>query len=131
LFKCSKVWLRTDRVRKPLEAPYTGPYNVIRRSEKHFIIEMPNNIHNTVSIDRLKPFKESIIPHNHVNKNNASIKKNVNLKNTEIVKHSNVTDNFECKTIDNNLNNSKTTSKVSKYGRKIVFRDKPDYINYF
>ena len=52
---CERVWLRVDNVRKALEAPYTGPYKVLRRSDKTFTIELPNNVHSTVSIDRVKP----------------------------------------------------------------------------
>lgn len=54
LSTCQKVWLRTDRVRKALEAPYTGPFDVIERNPKYFIINKNNN-HLSVSIDRLKP----------------------------------------------------------------------------
>ena len=60
LYKCDKVWLRLDRVRKPFEAPYTGPFKVIERNPKYFVIEVSDNVHNTVSIDRLKPFIESL-----------------------------------------------------------------------
>ena len=52
---CADVWVRVDRVRKPLEAPYTGPFKVLRRSNKHFTIQLPNNVQTNVSIDRLKP----------------------------------------------------------------------------
>lgn len=55
LMTCEQVWLRTDRVRKPLEAPYCGPYKVVRRSEKVFVLEMPSGALQSVSIDRLKP----------------------------------------------------------------------------
>ena len=54
LQKCSKVWLRTDRVRKSLEAPYTGPYEVLERTNKYFILKLPQG-NTSVSIDRLKP----------------------------------------------------------------------------
>ena len=33
---CSHVWLRTDRIRRPLEAPYSGPFKVIHRTPKIF-----------------------------------------------------------------------------------------------
>ena len=56
LENCDKVWLRVDRVRKSLEAPYSGPYKVLSRTSKHFKLEFPNNIFKNVSIDRLKPF---------------------------------------------------------------------------
>ena len=54
LLKCPKVWLRVDRIRKSLEAPYSGPYDVISRSEKFFTLKLPQGV-TTVSIDRLKP----------------------------------------------------------------------------
>ena len=40
LQSCSKVWIRTDRVKKPLEAPYSGPYEVVERQKK-FCGEVP------------------------------------------------------------------------------------------
>ena len=49
------VWLRTDRVRKPLEAPFTGPYPVLKRRPKHFTIRLHTGEEQTVSVDRLKP----------------------------------------------------------------------------
>lgn len=52
---CSHVWLRIDRVRRPLEAPYEGPYRVLSRHQKHFVIELRNDVQQSVSIDRLKP----------------------------------------------------------------------------
>ena len=33
LTTCTYVWLRTDRVRKPLEAPYQGPYLVNKKTD--------------------------------------------------------------------------------------------------
>ena len=61
LLKCPKVWLRVDRIRKSLEAPYSGPYDVISRSEKFFTLKLPQGI-TTVSIDRLKPAYLKVIP---------------------------------------------------------------------
>jgi hypothetical protein len=40
LWTAEKVWVRVDRVRKPLEAPYQGPYPVIRRTAKFFLLEL-------------------------------------------------------------------------------------------
>ena len=61
---CEKVWLRTDRVRRPLEAPYTGPYEVLQRLPKCYVIDI-NGKKNTVSIDRLKPAYTATNPENH------------------------------------------------------------------
>ena len=57
---CDKVWLRVDRIRRPLEAPYSGPYKVIERLPKHFRIQLSDEIYSCVSIDRLKPVIEPI-----------------------------------------------------------------------
>lgn len=55
LKSATHVWLRVDRVRRPLEAPYTGPFKVISQCPKYFTIELANGSPQTVSIDRLKP----------------------------------------------------------------------------
>ena len=55
LKKCTHVWLRTDRVRRSLECPYTGPYKVLKRLDKVFVIEDFTGAEKCVSIDRLKP----------------------------------------------------------------------------
>ena len=51
----SHVWIRTDRVRRPLEAPYSGPFPVLEKHEKYYVIERPSGARDAVSIDRLKP----------------------------------------------------------------------------
>lgn len=54
LMSSSHVFLRMDRVMKPLEQPYKGPYKVISRTNKFFFIDL-NGEKTSVSIDRLKP----------------------------------------------------------------------------
>ncbi|XP_046973849.1 uncharacterized protein LOC124540391 [Vanessa cardui] len=49
-----QVFLRQDALRKSLQPPYTGPYQVIKRGQKTFQILVKNK-KITVSIDRLKP----------------------------------------------------------------------------
>ena len=51
---CSKVWMRVDRIRRSLEAPYSGPFQVLKRHSKFFTLDLPQGETN-VSIDRLKP----------------------------------------------------------------------------
>lgn len=55
LEKCTHVWIRIDRVRRPLEAPYSGPFEVIERQPKYFKIKFNNGKEDNISIDRLKP----------------------------------------------------------------------------
>lgn len=52
-----RVFVRVDRVKKPLEPHYEGPYDVIKRSKKYFVIQFADK-QDTVSIDRLKPAYE-------------------------------------------------------------------------
>ncbi|GBN65323.1 Transposon Ty3-I Gag-Pol polyprotein [Araneus ventricosus] len=51
---CSHVFLRVDAVQPSLSQPYTGPYKVLSRTNKNFII-LKDNKKVTVTIDRLKP----------------------------------------------------------------------------
>jgi len=54
LATCTHVYVRIDRVRRPLEPPYSGPFLVLRRTDKHFTLLIRNKS-ETVSVDRLKP----------------------------------------------------------------------------
>ena len=54
LMTAKSVWVRNDAVRKPLDTPYTGPYPVIQRNEKFFIIRVFGQ-ERPISVDRLKP----------------------------------------------------------------------------
>ena len=48
------VFICHDARKSPLQTPYDGPYEVLQRSEKSFILQVGNR-QETVSIDRLKP----------------------------------------------------------------------------
>lgn len=53
LFTAKKVFMRVDRVKQPLESPYKGPYEVVRRRKKFFVLRLPSG-NDSVSIDCLK-----------------------------------------------------------------------------
>ena len=56
LDNCKFVWLRVDRVKQPLEAPYIGPHELIKINRDSFTATIKkNNDHIIVSIQRLKP----------------------------------------------------------------------------
>ena len=50
---CTHVWLRNDSTKSPLQAKYTEPYRVVKRTDKVFTIKMKDSL-KQVSIDRLK-----------------------------------------------------------------------------
>ncbi|GFY58514.1 retrovirus-related Pol polyprotein from transposon 412 [Trichonephila inaurata madagascariensis] len=50
----SHVFVRHDAVKKPLQAPYDGPYLVLKRTDKMFTIEK-NGKQSMINIGRLKP----------------------------------------------------------------------------
>ncbi|BHF85630.1 hypothetical protein SprV_1002879900 [Sparganum proliferum] len=53
LATCSHVYLRCDRVRRPLEPPYNGPFRVISRGTKNFRIQRGTR-EEVVGVDRFK-----------------------------------------------------------------------------
>lgn len=58
LLTCSHVFIRRDAVRRSLEPPYEGPYAVVSRHQKYFVVKVKSK-DTTVSIDRLKPYYQS------------------------------------------------------------------------
>ena len=48
------VFMRSDSHRKPLQPPYTGPYQVLERGDKDFVIDIGGKREH-ISVDRLKP----------------------------------------------------------------------------
>jgi cleavage and polyadenylation specificity factor subunit 1 len=146
LDKCSHVWVRVDRVRRPLEAPYSGPYVVKRRHPKYFIIELSTGKEQSVSVDRLKPAVISpktvpTTPQPSVPENNSQL---VPENNAKLVPENNaqpVLENNAQPVPENNAqpepeNSSLATLKpvpttqTSRSGRRIKFNTKNDYFYY-
>lgn len=54
LNNCEYVFIRIDRPKRSLTAPYEGPYKVLRRFRKYFVLDVKGK-NTSVSIDRVKP----------------------------------------------------------------------------
>ncbi|KOB67094.1 Pol polyprotein [Operophtera brumata] len=54
LRKSDFVFLRNDAVRKSFQPTYNGPYRVIKKGDKVYVIKV-NDRQATISVDRLKP----------------------------------------------------------------------------
>ena len=55
LKSCTHVWIRVDHVHRALEAPYSGPFEVLHHYPKYFTAKTAGGKTSNVSIDRLKP----------------------------------------------------------------------------
>ena len=53
LLTCTHVFVRVKAIKKPLQPPDHGPYRVIDRKSKFFIVEI-NGKQDSISVDRLK-----------------------------------------------------------------------------
>ena len=63
--QASFVFVRCDQVRRPLTPHYTGPYKVLERTEKYFVVDKAGK-RDSISIDRLKPaYLESTNEHHN------------------------------------------------------------------
>lgn len=51
---CTHVFVRVDKVKKPLTQPYMGPFKVISKTDKYYKI-IQQDTEKIISIDRLKP----------------------------------------------------------------------------
>ena len=125
LQRCSHVWLRTDRVRRPLEAPYAGPFKVLHRYEKYFTLEL-NNGQKNVSIDRLKPayVPSSSVPTQEAPEEVIPPAADETHSGDEVPEHElppTSTDDSE---------NPVVSHKSTRSGRKVVFRDCNDFYYY-
>ena len=54
LSNCSHAFVHRDSVRKPMQQPYDGPYQILSRADKHFTLNV-NGKKAVISLDRLKP----------------------------------------------------------------------------
>ena len=127
LLTCSHVWVRIDRVRKLLEAPYSGPFKVIDRKSKYFLIETLAGKIESVSIDRLKPVHEAVSPDSHENLTLEDVLIDSSKYNGTIDKLADAHETTTCPT----ANDVVTDFRVkSSRGRHIKFKKDNDYFYY-
>ena len=72
------MWIRIDRVKRPLEAPYQGPYKIQQRHGAAYHLLVKGKI-RMISLDRLKPAR---LPDNYEDKDEITEK--IDKKNTKL-----------------------------------------------
>ena len=115
LHTAPQVWLRVDRVRKSLEAPYSGPFEVLRRYPKYFVLRLPQG-DTSVSIDRLKPVT---LPRTSQN-NRPKLPPPVQSPIAEDL-------NNESSLLDTEAPISSPSPTKTRSGRTVKFKANPDY----
>ncbi|XP_015124483.1 uncharacterized protein LOC107046387 [Diachasma alloeum] len=55
LYSCSYVFLRIDAVKRPLEPPYSEPYEVLERLDDYVFKINVDGVEKVVCVDSLKP----------------------------------------------------------------------------
>lgn len=105
IYSCSHVFLRDDSVKKPLDAPYTGPFQVSRRITDRVFEIVIDGKNITVSVDRLKP---AFMPSQHIQPTDVSFSNkpatSVNISKDTVLPNTNSDSNLNPN--DNKLNHN-------------------------
>ena len=72
LTDCTHVFVRNDAKKPPLQPTYNGPFKVVDRKTRHFVIARNDGRTDTVSIDRLKPAYSMVSSDTHIEQSHSS-----------------------------------------------------------
>jgi len=110
---CKFAWVRLDRVRRPLEAPYQGPFRVVNRRPHVFTLEIKGKP-TTVSVERIKP---AIIPAKALDE----------VPKTDV----DATGGAQCLSqlpASVTADDEQLLPKTSRSGRRVMIKEKPDFV---
>ena len=126
LRSCTHVWVRVDRIRRPLEAPYSGPYLVVKRGEKYFVIDNMGK-EQSISVDRLKPVHQSIS-----SELTTASEQSSDASADASSASDDVTDAGSESSAESSSESpdSDIRDNTSRSGRRITFKTNPDYFYY-
>ena len=66
------MFVRNDAKKPPLQPTYNGPFKVVDRKTRHFVIARNDGRTDTVSIDRLKPAYSMVSSDTHIEQSHSS-----------------------------------------------------------
>lgn len=114
---CSHVFVRNDAVRTPLQPPYDGPFEVLKRFDKYYIVKVKTR-DISISLDRLKPafiFNEYILdplPSSSTN--------NSNLTNQDVAQADTMLPTIDLQNVSKN-DDTVPIVTTTKKGRRVKF----------
>ena len=120
------MWVRVDRIRRPLEAPYSGPFLVVRRGEKYFVVDVLGR-EQSISVDRLKPVHQSL---------SSDLTNDAEPSSDAVADTAPASDAVSGNDAESNSDtlpdtpSTDTMIRSSRSGRRITFRADPDYFYY-
>ena len=127
------VFIKIDSHRPPLHAVYKGPFRIIQRHPKYFVVDLPTHIDN-ISVDRLKVAHLSLEGLNHniksqqlrlVDSSPSASELGAGSSNIIPTKPSSPTSTITCSSEDNmptdNIHSSSLTSPqvITRKGRRV------------
>ena len=124
---CTHVWVRVDRVRRPLEAPYSGPFLVVKRGEKYFVIKDNMGKEQAISVDRLKPV------HQTFSEEQTTVSESSSGASASTSSALDAVDASSDTSAQNLYDSSHSDTKldyVSRSGRRVSFKRDSDYFYY-
>jgi len=127
---CEFVWMRLDRVRKSLEAPYQGPYRVLSRKPDVYTLDIKGKP-VTVSVERLKP---AVLPAKRLDdtetgRTDGAHNEMTNRRDTDARSddtHSEVSDSNQ----RTQMTDGAQETDVTRGGRRVRIKEKPDFVYY-
>jgi hypothetical protein len=117
------AWLRIDRVRKPLEAPYQGPYKILDIKGKVVRLSRPDGEPFSVALDRIKP---AILPSHQFISNRQATDNNPDEQTTI----QELPQSLPQPLPNPALASTSSSDVETRSGRRIKWNNNPDYFYY-
>ena len=130
LQSCSRVWVRVDRLKRPLESPYKGPYVVKARQAEYFTIEYPSGKTENVSLNRLKPVIENSLCANATRRRRIQLQMSCQAPVNEDIDDNIATDPDPVSPDNLEANNSIVNQQVGIENEEISDNELPNHIKF-
>ena len=119
--------MRVDRVRRPLEAPYSGPFLVVKRGEKYFVIKDNMGKEQAISVDRLKPVHQTFSEEQTTVSESSS---DASASTSSALDAVDASSDTSAQNLYDSSHSDTKLDYVSRSGRRVSFKRDSDYFYY-